>query len=106
MVRGFSMTPCIRDEDVLTIVPMNGRCPAWERLLLSLCPTRGAWPYIASLPAGSGWLMRGDNAFVRWHHCPEHIIGRVTRVTRRGRAVRFGLGAEGAWIAALTSGEY
>ncbi len=107
MVRGFSMTPCIRDEDVVTIVPINGSGPRVGEVVACVVPDTGRLAIhrvIARL--GEGCLMRGDNASESdGIIARENIIGRVTCVTRRGRAVRFGLGAEGALIAALNRGD-
>ncbi len=106
MVRGFSMTPCIRDEDVLTIVPMNGSLPLAGEVVAFIMPDTGRMAIHRVIARrGRAWLMRGDNAFESDGLIAlENIIGRVTRVQRQGRTVRFGLGAEGAWIAALNRG--
>ena len=105
-VRGFSMHPFIRDQDVLTIVPMNGRSPSVGDVVAFIHPETGRL-VIHRLIArkGSSWLVRGDN-------CPEPdglvgkeiIIGYVARVERRGREVHLGFGVGRSWIAVLNRG--
>jgi hypothetical protein len=64
-MRGFSMTPFIRDQDVLTIAPMNGRAPYLGEIIAFVQPNSGRLAvHRVIAPAGSGWLVRGDN-------CPE-----------------------------------
>jgi GNAT superfamily N-acetyltransferase len=107
MVRGFSMSPCIRDEDVLTIVPMKGSFPRVGEIVAFMMPGTGRLTIHRVIERlGAVWVMRGDNAVAADGSIfLENILGRVTCVQRRGRAVRFGLGAEGAWIAALNRGD-
>ena len=99
-VRGFSMSPFIRDNDVLTIVPMNTQAPRVGEVIALTLPGSGRLAIHRIVArAGTGWLVRGDN-------CPktdgvvarENIIGRVVCVERRGREVRLGLGAEARLI--------
>jgi phage repressor protein C with HTH and peptisase S24 domain len=102
-VRGFSMSPFIRDDDVLTIEPMNTHAPRVGEVVALTLPDSGRLAIHRIVArAGTGWLVRGDN-------CPksdgvaarENIIGRVVRVERQGREVRLGLGAEARLIAWL-----
>ena len=103
-VRGFSMSPFIRDEDVVTIAPMKGGPPRVGEVVAFVKPGCGRLAVHRVVAAeGTGWLIRGDN-------CPEpdgvvateKIIGRVVAVERKGRPVRFGTGPAGACIAALS----
>lgn len=102
-VRGFSMTPFIRDEDVVTIAPMNGQPPRVGEVVAFSHPGCGRLViHRVVARAGQGWLVRGDN-------CPEpdgvvevgHVHGRVVAVERRGKPVRLGLGPSGRLVAAL-----
>jgi ribosomal protein S18 acetylase RimI-like enzyme len=106
-VRGFSMSPFIRDRDVLTIAPLDSRDPRPGEVIAFTLPGSGRLAvHRVVARRGAGWLVRGDN-------CPEadgvitrdEMLGRVVRVERGGREVRLGLGAQGAWIAALNRGE-
>ncbi len=103
-VRGYSMAPFIRDEDVVTIAPMKGSPPRVGDVVAFVkaeCGKLAVHRVVAG--EGTGWLIRGDN-------CPEpdgvvateKIIGRVVAVERKGRRVRFGTGSAGACIAALS----
>ena len=106
-VRGYSMMPFIRDEDVVTVAPMNGTPPRVGEVVAFTNPDGGRLAiHRVVAQAGTGWVIRGDN-------CPEpdgvagseHILGRVVRVERSGRRVRFGTGFAGTVIAALSRSE-
>ena len=108
MVRGFSMHPFIRDGDVLTISPVSGKNPSLGDVVAIIQPRTGRLAIHRIVGRmHSGLLIRGDN-------CPEadgvvnsaHILGRVTRIERRGRTVHAGLGYSGALIAALNNGDH
>ena len=105
-VRGFSMTPFIRDEDVVTIAPMSGRPPRVGEVVAFSHPDCGRLAIHRVVACTErGWVVRGDN-------CPEadgvvgieHVHGRVVAVERGGRTVRVGLGMSGRVIAALNRG--
>jgi hypothetical protein len=102
-VRGFSMAPFIRDDDVLTIVPMNGRAPRLGEVVAFVHPETGRLAIHRVIArVATGWLVRGDN-------CPkpdgvtlrENIVGRVVCIERKGCKVRLGLGVEARLIAWL-----
>lgn len=102
-VRGFSMTPFIRDGDVVTIEPLRGDPDVGDVVALAL-PENGRMALHRAVERrGDRWLVRGDN-------CPEPdgvfgraaFVGRVTRVERGGRDVHLGLGEHAAWIAAFS----
>ncbi|MDH4299243.1 MAG: S24/S26 family peptidase [Dehalococcoidia bacterium] len=105
-VRGFSMAPFIRDLDVLTIAPLGNRPPGLGEAVAFKHPGTGRLLLHRIIgPTASGWLLKGDN-------CREPdgevsadlILGRVTRLERGGRRVRFGLGPERSAIALLSRG--
>lgn len=101
--RGFSMSPFIRDGDVLTLAPAPQRIRLGEVVsFINSCSSRLS--VHRSVQTGrKGYLIRGDNS-------PEPdgfvshagILGRVIRVERRGRRVRLGLGPERLVIAYLS----
>ena len=106
-VRGFSMMPFIRDQDVVTVAPMSGIPPRVGEVVAFVNPDGGRLAiHRVVAQAGTGWVIRGDN-------CPEpdgivdreHILGRVSSVERSGRRVGFGQGFVGAVIAALNRHE-
>ena len=101
--RGSSMSPFIRDGDVLTIAPTDGCVPRIGDVVAFVRPDTGRLAVhrvIARVDAG--WLVRGDN-------CPRPdgvvlrgaILGVLIRVERDGRHARLGLGAEARLIAWL-----
>jgi signal peptidase I len=101
-VQGFSMYPFICNNDVLTITPMSDQIPRVGNVVAFVeTDTKRLAIHRVIAQVGLGWHMQGDNTpkpdviVLR-----ENIIGVVTRIERRGRDVRFGLGAE-AWLIAL-----
>ena len=103
-VRGYSMHPFIRDQDVLTIEPLGGGTPHVGEVVAFAHPETGqlVMHRLVRL-SGSGWLAKGDN-------CPaadgvitrDQIIGRITRVERKGREVRLGVGAGRGLVAVFS----
>jgi hypothetical protein len=102
-VRGFSMSPFIRDDDVLTIATMNGRAPRIGEVVAFILPDMGRLAIHRIVArVGAGWLLRGDNsAKADGVVARENILGVVTRVERNGHDVRLGQGAQARLIAWL-----
>jgi hypothetical protein len=103
--KGASMSPFIRDGDVLTLVPCEGRDPVVGRVIACFNPqTQKLIVHrIVAAKVGS-YLIKGDNSLTQtdgWIS-REQIIGAVARVERMGRQVRLGLGIEG-WLIAYLS---
>lgn len=105
-VRGTSMTPFIRDGDVLTIAPMDGYSPHVGDVVAFIKPGTDRMAIHRLIASESdGWLVRGDNCtepdgvIVR-----KDMIGYVTRIEHRGRDVKLGIGPWAGWIAALNRG--
>jgi len=99
---GASMSPFIRDGDILTIAPVAPgirlgevvafRQPETERLAVHRVVARGK----------ARFLIRGDNSSQAdgWVGV-EQILGHVRRIEHQGRLVHFGLGCERfpiAWL--------
>jgi len=105
MARGFSMSPFIRDGDVLTIAPLDGRAPRLGEVVAFTLPDTGRLAIHRVIARrGGAWLFRGDNSPEPDGIVPrENFLGVVTCVERDGRDVR--LGAERALIAALNRGQ-
>jgi ribosomal protein S18 acetylase RimI-like enzyme len=103
-VRGVSMSPFIRDGDVVTFAPMAGLDPAVGDIVAVALPSQGRMAVhrvVARLP--QGWLVRGDNcAEPDGVFAGEAFVGRVIRVERGGRDVRLGLRGQGPWVATLS----
>ena len=105
-VRGFSMSPFIRNLDVLTISPLHDQRPRIGDVVAFSHPENGRLVIHRIIKkTGSGWLIKGDN-------CQEadgvvatdNIIGCVTRIERNNRNVKLGLGRSGRLIAFLNYG--
>jgi hypothetical protein len=102
--KGFSMSPFIRDGDVLTIAPLQGSSPSFGDVVVFTHPTTGKLIIhrIIGKKAGS-YLTKGDNA-------PEGdgliaraaILGHVIKVERNGRYISLGLGPDRFIIAFMT----
>lgn len=102
--RGGSMAPFIRDGDIIRIAPLT-RPPRVGEVVAFMHPrTRALTVHRLVARRGVAHLAQGDNAperadgFLR----PRQILGRVARVDRNGRQVRFGLGPERRLIAELS----
>ncbi len=101
--KGFSMSPFIRDDDVVTVSPLRGSpcrvgdvvafvSPYSQRLMLHRVVGRGV----------DSCLIRGDHAPASDGLIPNvNILGRVSKVERNGRDVLLGLGCERLVIACL-----
>jgi signal peptidase I len=94
--KGFSMSPFIKDGDVLTIAPLQGAPPGFGDVVVFTHPNTGKLIIhrIIGQKAGS-YLTKGDNA-------PEEdglisraaILGRVAKVERNGKYISLGLGPD------------
>jgi len=103
-VKGFSMSPFIKDSDVVTISPMSDSLPEFGDVIAFVHPKVDKFIIHRVVgKIGDACLVKGENALE-----PDglierkHIIGIITRVERKGRRVFFGLGPERFLIALLT----
>jgi signal peptidase I len=102
-VLGSSMWPFIRDEDVLTITPMNARAPQVGDIIAFVHPQTGRLTiHRVVAQTGEEWLLRGDNnresdGIV----LQKDFLGFITQIHRKGREKHFGLGVEKSLIAFL-----
>lgn len=103
-VKGYSMLPFIRNEDIVTISPLTKR-----KISLGL-PVAFVHPEnknliihrVVSCSKG-GYLIKGDNVFHPDGRIPrENILGVITRVERKKRKVLFCLGPERVLIAVVS----
>ena len=102
--KGFSMTPIIKDGDIITVSPClsaglrSGDIaafahPVTDRLVVHR---------IVGIRGGS-FFVKGDNNEDFDGLIPgSHVLGRITRIERDGRSVQLGLGAERSAIALLS----
>lgn len=101
---GASMSPFIRDGDVITLVPFDATTCAPGAIVAFVRPESGRLIVHRVVDvAGDRCRIQGDNNSVEDGDFPfESIIGTVACVERAGRTVNFGLGPERALIALLS----
>lgn len=100
---GTSMSPFIRNGDFLLIEP------AQEKILETGDVVAAIYPSLKRMlihriiaKNGKGCLLRGDAAPFTDGYIPrKHIMGKVARIERNGKRVRFGLGPERFVLALL-----
>lgn len=93
---GQSMSPFIKDGDVITVSPLPGREPRTGEIVAFLHPKSGhaAVHRVVSRDHGL-FLLRGDNTHdAEGPLASEQILGIVTEVSRDGRRVQ---AIRGAW---------
>ena len=101
--KGFSMSPFIRDGDVLTISPLSGISPGLGDVAAFIHKGTGV-PFIHRVVGrkGNTYLLKGDNATeADGLISGSNILGCVRMVERGGLRVFFGLGPERFLIAYL-----
>ena len=98
---GFSMSPFIRDGDVITLVSYTAAsCLSGDVVAFVRPGTNRLVVHRVVGMSRDGCRIRGDNTPEDDGEIPhECIIGKVTRVERAGKTVRFGLGPERRIIA-------
>jgi hypothetical protein len=101
---GFSMTPFVRDGDVITVAPLAGRSIGPGDVVGFVRPDTGKLVVHRVVgQKGDAFLIRGD--YTGETDGPievANILGCVTRVEREGKTVDLGLGPERRLIAVLT----
>ena len=102
--KGFSMSPFIRDGDVLTLSPLRNHLPQIGDTVAFISPATESLLIhrVIGKRGGPRFLLKGDNL-------PEddglvplmNIVAHVLRVERKGKETSFGLGPEKVLIALL-----
>ena len=102
--KGHSMSPFIKDGDVVTISPLSGSSPRLGDVVAFNHPEAGKLVIHRIVrEKGDFYLVRGENAFEADGYIEKRdILGFVTRVERKGRRVLTGLGPERLLIAFLS----
>jgi len=87
---GWSMSPFIKDGDVITVAPLAGRRPRAGQVVAFLHPGTGTVAVHRVVRTEDGrFSVRGDNSYAPDGTLPpERILGAVTRIERGGRKVR------------------
>ena len=101
---GFSMSPFIRDRDVITLVPYQRTSCRIGTVLAFVRPGTGQLVVHRVIAAsGDGWRIKGDNNPEEDGVIPHTaILGQVIQVERAGKFVLHGLGPERVIIALLS----
>lgn len=102
---GYSMSPFIRDGDVLTIAPAAGKPLRRGDVVVFLHPAHGG-PVVHRIVGRTdeGFVIKGDHEIHADSPVPEPgIIGVVVGTERKGRRVRIGLGPGRGIVARLSS---
>jgi signal peptidase I len=102
---GSSMTPFIREGDVVVVHPLHSRKPAPGQVVAFIHPANGSvLVHRVVRRQGSIYQIQGDNMPGQTDGSvpEENILGRVTQVKRNEHGIWFGRGITGVWIAALS----
>ena len=101
--RGFSMSPFIRNEDVVTIAPLQGKRPGLGRIIAFVHnETKGLCIHRIVRVKDGSYVTKGDNISQAAECVPrEHVLGLLTTVERKGKKVFLGLGPERFLVAFL-----
>jgi len=101
--RGYSMHPFIRDTDVITVSPLDGRVPHVGEVVAFRSGVDRLVVHRIVAAVDGAYELRGDNSAESDGRVPrEAVLGVVTRVERIGRPRRLGIGPEGALLARLS----
>jgi signal peptidase I len=101
--RGFSMSPFIRNEDVVTLSPLQDASPGrGDVIAFVLHGTDKLCVHRVVGKKGNLYVTKGDNSSEADESVPrENVLGFVTRVERDGKEVFLGFGPERFLIAFL-----
>ncbi len=88
--KGWSMSPFIKDGDVITVAPLLGRAPRAGEIVAFLHPKTGLAAVHRVVRTSPGlFLIRGDNVHdADGALASDRILGTVTAVVRDGRTVK------------------
>jgi signal peptidase I len=103
--RGWSMTPFIKDGDIISISPIGNNKPKTGEIVAFNRPeVSGLVVHRLIGTSQDMWMIQGDNTpEEKMEFVPEdRILGRVTRVQREGKDVWSGIGPERYLIALLS----
>jgi hypothetical protein len=92
-VNGFSMSPFIKDSDVVTVSALKDSHPGLGKVTAFINPRTNKLVIHRILGRSNGsYLIKGDNALCADGLVPEeNILGCVTKIERNGRQIYFGL---------------
>ncbi len=95
-VKGFSMVPFIRDNDVVIISSICNSSIGFGQPVAFINPCSGKLTIHRAIGKNSNvYLIKGDTIFKIDGLIPkENILGVIIGIDRKGRRVKFGLGPE------------
>jgi signal peptidase I len=101
--KGFSMSPFIKNNDVVTISPLKGKRPGLGEIIAFVHrETGGLCVHRIVRKEGAFYITKGDNIAESAESVPaENILGLVARVERGGKEVFLCLGPERYLVALL-----
>lgn len=101
---GYSMSPFIKDGDVVTVSPLFGAMPKiGDVIAFHPSETKKLVIHRVVGKKDDSCILRGDSALEPDGMVPlANILGRITRVERSGKKIILGLGPERRLIAFLT----
>jgi signal peptidase I len=101
--KGFSMSPFIKNEDVVTLSPLQNASPGvGDVIAFVLQGTDKLCVHRVVGKKGDCYVTKGDNSSEPDESVPrENILGFVTRVERNGKEILLGLGPARFLIAFL-----
>jgi len=102
--RGFSMSPFVKNNDIVTIVPLHTSSPRLGEVVAIIHPETGRLIVHRIIgKKGEDYLIKGDNTpDADGLIAASNILGRVKKVERNNRNVFLGLGPERLLISFLT----
>jgi signal peptidase I len=102
--KGYSMSPFIKDGDMITISPVSGSLPRFGDVIAFIHPkTEKLLIHRVVWKIGDACLVKGENALEPDGLIKkENVLGLVTKVERKGKRIFLGLGPERFLIAFLT----
>lgn len=101
LARGGSMSPWIRDGDVVTVTRRPARLG--DVVGFRRAGTGRLTMHRIVRRALDGWVVRGDRAETEDGFLPrEEVLGVVTRVERKGRVEFLPRGVAGVWLARVS----
>lgn len=101
---GFSMSPFVKDGDVITLSPLFDIPPYFGDIVAFVRPKTGKLVIHRITGKYAGYYnIKGDNTWqVDSPIAEKNILGRLVKVERDGRHIRFGRGLERFLIAFLS----
>lgn len=101
--KGFSMSPFIQDEDIVTLSPLRNKIKLGE-VIASFESNKRLYLHRVVKISHEKFLIRGDNvSIVDGWQFRDDMLGYVTRIERQSKNIRFGLGSERVIIAILSA---